>query len=370
MPTFTRRRRTIRALLAVGVLSATLAACGGSGAAAPDGSLTFGVNNPQLLGSAYITSIPTSLGYWEQEGLNVDVQSFDGSGEIVTAVATEKILIGSGGTRSNFRAHVNGGADTKAFYAYIPGNPFYPVVTPDSPLRSLADLQGKTVGVYSLAGEGAGLIKAAMQKLGLDAASVEFVDVGVGGTAIQSLKEGRIAAYMAYDSAYAQIEANGFPLRRLDSPIDEYGFAGNIIARPGTLESQPETLVKFGRGLAKASTFVKANPECAVKIHWAKYPDSRPAGVPDDEALQTGVEALTTRMENVFQVSDQWGLVTRETVQETIETSVAGGIISEPVELDAIWTPALLDEINQFDAEQIRQQARQCDLEALLQGGQ
>lgn len=362
-------RRTTRSVLAIGLVATSLAtACGGSESSTAGSQITFGVNNPQLLGSAYVTSIPTSLGYWRQEGLDVELQPFDGSGEIVTAVATDRILLGSGGTRSNFAAHVNGGADTLAFYAYIPGNPFYPVVTPDSPIRSLEDLEGETVGVYSLAGEGAGLVKAAMKSQGFDAAAVEFVDVGVGGTAVQALQQDRIAAYMAYDSAYAQIEANGFPLRRLTSPIDEYGFAGNIVAQPDSFESRRDVLVKFGRGLAKATTFVKANPECAVRIHWDSYPESKPAGVPEEEALRTSVDNMQTRMENVFPVNGQWGAVTRETVRETIEVSVAGEIISSDVAVDEIWTPELLDEINRLDREQVEQQARRCDLEA-LQGG-
>lgn len=353
-------------LVAALALAATVAGCGGPAEGSAGGPVTFGVTNPQLLGSAYYSSVPTALGYWSSEGIEVEFNEFGGTGEVMTAVATDRTMIGSGGTSGVMAANINGNADLKVFYSYIPDNPYWPVVLPDSPIRSLADLQGKTVGTFSLAGDGAGLLEGVMRLQGLDPASMDVVEVGTGASAMQSLQSGRIAAYMGYDSVYAEIENLGFELRRIDSRIDDYGFLGGIVAQPEAFENRRNDLVALGRGIAKGSTFVKANPECAVRVHWEEYPQSKPAGVPEAEAMQRGVNGILARLENQFPVDGQWGRVAPETVQERIDVAIAGGDISEPIAPEEIWTPELLDEINNFDKQAIEQSARDCNLQTLL----
>lgn len=363
---FVRAPARAGSLLAAIALAASVAACGGSQAGSEGSTVTFGVTGPQLLGSAYYSSVPTSLGYWSGEGIDVAFNEFNGTGEVMTAVATDKTMIGSGGTSGVMAAQVNGGAEIKVFYSYIPNNPYWPVVLPQSSIRSLEDLQGKTVGTFSLAGDGAGLLKGVMRMQGLDANSVEIVEVGTGATAMQALEKGRIDAYLGYDSVYAEIEGLGYELRRIDSRIDDYGFLGGIVAQPEAFENQRGVLVKLGRGIAKGSTFVKANPECALRIHWNTYPESKPAGVSEDEAVRRGISGIMARLENQFPVDGQWGRVARDTVQERIDVAVAGDAVPEKVTVDEVWTPDLLDDINRFDKQQIEQQARTCDLEALL----
>lgn len=364
------RGRTARAAGAVvaAALLTTVSACGGAPAetGAPDAPVTFGVTNPDLPGSAYYSSVPTMLGYWTDQGLNVEFNEFKGTGEVMTAVATDKTTIGSGGTRGVMAAHVNGGADIKTFYSYIPNNPYWPVVLPGSPIRSLADLQGKTVGTFSLAGDGAGLLKGVMREEGLDPNSMNVVEVGTGATALQALKTGRIAAYMGYDSVYAEIEGMGTKLAKIDSGIDRYGFLGGIVARPESFTEQRAQLVALGRGIAQGSTFVKANPECALRVHWQMYPQSKPAGVGEAEAVERGVTGVMARLRNQFPVDGQWGRVAPATVQERIDVAVSGGAIRESVPAEEIWDPSLLDEINAFDKARIEQQARTCDLPTLI----
>lgn len=354
------------AVLAAVALAVGPTACGGSGSDASASTVVFGVNSPELPGSAYYTSLPTALGYWSREGVDVEVQPFDGSGAIMTAIATDKILVGAAGSRSNFAAQVNGNADTTAYYAYIPGNPFYPTVPVNSPIRTLADLSGRTVGVYSLAGEGERLVTAAMRAQGLDPSTVRYVDIGIGGSAAQSLRSGRVDAYMGYDSVNAQIEATGFALRRIASPMDGYGFSGSVVARPQNLREQRDRLVKVARGIAEGSEFARANPECALRVHWTVYPESKAAGVPEAEALRKGLDEMRPRLAQVFPVDGQWGKVAPATVQQTIDVAVAGGMIREPVAPDAIFTPELLAEINDFDRQAVASAARACDLGRLL----
>lgn len=356
-------------LLGVGALVLSLAACAGreqsSGTAGQDGVITFGVTNPQLPGSAYYASVPDYLGFWSDQGLKVDFQPFHGSGDVMTAVATGKTLIGSGGTKSTMTAIANGNADTRVFYSYIPNNPYWPVVLPDSPIQSLEDLEGKTVGTFSLSGDGAGLLKGVMRSQGLDTESMKIVEVGTGAEAMQALTKGRIDAYMGYDSVYGQIEALGYPLRRIDSEIDDYGFMGGIVATADTLKNQRDLLVKFGRGLAMAAVFTTANPECALRIQWKSYPETKPTNIPEIEAVAKGVDDLMSRLKNQKPVDGQWGRVAQETVQKRIDIALEEGALTEPMSAQEVWAPEILDAINDFDTAQIEQQARTCNVQGL-----
>lgn len=366
-----------RALAGACVLALALAACGSDseesttapagaapsgGTAASTAKLTFGVTNPDLPGSAYYAAVPTYLKYWSDQGLDVDFNVFNGSGEVMTAVATGKTDIGSGGTKGTMSAIQNGNADLKIFYSYIPNTPYWPVVVPDSPVKSLQDLVGKTVGTFSLSSDAAGVLKGVMKAEGLDPNSVNFVAVGTGAEAYETLRRGRIAAYAGYDSAYGEIESLGFPLRKIDSPMDDYGFMGGIAAPQQMLSERREDLVKFGKGLAQATVFTKANPECALKIQWQVYPESKPAGGAEADAVAKGVDSIMSRLKNQFPVDDQWGRVADKTVEDRISIAVQSGELKESIPLNEVWDPSLLDDMNDFDKAAVEKSAKDCSM--------
>lgn len=370
MRSITQSRRA-RAAAGLCVLALTVAACGseedtGSEGEGPNAEqrtpLSFGVTNPDLPGSAYYAAVPSFLGYWEEEGLDVTFDAYNGTGEVMTAVATGKTDVGSGGTKGAMSAVQNGNADLKVFYSYIPNTPYWPVVLPDSPIRTLKDLEGKTVGTFSLAGDGAGLLTGVMKAEGVDTSKVDIVAVGVGAEAYQTLKAGRIDAYVGYDSVYGEIESLGHEIRKIDSPMDDYGWMGGIVAPQRMLDGQRDQVVAFGRGLAKAAVFTKANPECALRIQWDVYPESKPAGVAADKAIEDGVESLMSRLKNQQPVDDQWGLVEPETVEDRIDIAVQSGELKEPLAVDKIWDPSLLQDINDFDKDEVEQSAKDCSM--------
>jgi NitT/TauT family transport system substrate-binding protein len=357
-----RSRRIAVGLSVLAVLA--LPACGGdddeAGAAGSggSGSVSYAVSTvAATLGQSYYTSIPMELGYWKDEGLDVKLTRFEGSGETATAVATGKVMVGSGGTLSNMAAHVNGGSDSKAFMSDIPGSVYYPMVPEDSDIRTLEDFEGKTLGVLSPSADGPQLLKGVMRLEGIDVDSIKFVAVGSGATVVEALKKGRIDAYQGYDSGYALLQTLGVKLRRIESPIDDLRFMSGVIAREDTIANDRETLVKLGRGIAKAMVFAKENPEAAVRIHWKVFPESKPSGVSDDEALEAGVTELQSRLVNVFPIEEQYGRIADGDVQRLIDVATASKFISKDLAVSDIWSSDLLGEINDFDVAQVKQQA-------------
>jgi len=369
------RKRTTRAIAAAAAIALTagLAACAGSGAGESSsegeggdtGPLKIGLSTvAPSLGQSYYSSIPQYLGYWDDAGLELDVKRFNGSGEVMTAAATGQIDIGHGGNFSIMAAHENGGADIQAFMQDIPGNPYFPLVLQDSPIQTLKDLEGKTLGIFSTASDANEMLIGIMTQQGMDPNSVNIVETGNGPTAAEALQSGKIDGWMAYDSGAGMLSTLGIDWR----PIDEDLFSGYrpgsaVVASPATIESKREELVAYGQGIAKAMIFAKENPEAAVQIHWDVFPDAKPAGVEDAEALELGVVELAARTDNVFPVEDLWGNVTEEDFAEYVKVFVEAGVLGSELPVDEIWTDELIEDINDFDHDEIVEQARNFTFE-------
>lgn len=367
------RRRILAATLGA-VLTAGLSACGSSaepqtGGEDPGGrtALTVAVATvTPTLGQSYYTSVPTLLGYWKDAGLDIELKRLEGSGEVVTSLATKRIDIGHAGNYSNMAAHVNGGAKTKAFMHDIPGNPYFPVVMNNSPVKSLKDLQGKTLGIFSLSSDANDMLAGVMKQQGIDSSSINIVATGNGPTAVEALRSGKIDGWMAYDSGAALIRSLGIDWRAIDQELfEDFAPGSGVMATPETIKDKREAVVKYGQGLAKGMIFAKTNPEAAVLIHWKAYPETKPAGKSDEEAMKSALIELKERLDNVFETEGLWGNTTEEKFREYIDVFRAAGGLKRDVEVSEIWDNSMMKDINDFDAAEIEEQAKNFKIEDL-----
>lgn len=311
-------------------------------------------------GQAPFASLPEALGYWEEEGLDVEVLGFDSAGDVVDATDAGQIDVGLGGTGS-FLPAVAAGVDLVSYYTERTRNFQNPMVPVDSPIETIADLEGTTIGVVNLASSSVPLITAMVDRVGGDPSTIEFVAIGAGPDALEQLNAGRIDVMGLWDSAHAQIIALGAELRPVtDDFFDNLGFVQPLFAKPEMYETDEgrRALIGIARGLAKATLFATENPEAAIELHWELYPESRPTGVDEDEALAGAVLVLETHLEKAQAVDGVWGLATQQQIMDQIEALERGGVLATEVSIDDFWTDELLDEINDFDHDAIIEQAR------------
>ncbi len=117
-------------------------------------------------------------------------------------------------------------------------------------------------------------------------------------------------------------------------------------------------VVKLGRGVAKGVEFAKANSEAAVRIHWKVFPATKPRGVSDEEALRQGMMNLNARQKNIDIIDGLVGNSTTAQINGYMNLMITGGILKAPLPLNKFWDPSLLKDINDFDHEAVRKQAR------------
>lgn len=356
-------RTTLFVCAPVIALAAMAVACGPAPTAPGSGGgtsvrLTLSTGTPGV-GQATYTSLPAQLGYWSDDGIDVTINQLAGSSAALQSVSSGQGDVTVAGTSTLMLADAKG-ADLRAYYTAITHSFQSPAVPEDSDIQSFRQLSGKTVGVQSLETGTIPIIKGLVQADGGDPGQVKFLPVGLGAEALAALEADRIDALGLWDDRYAEIENLGQPLRVLrDDTSDKLGFQVAVSANTTWLTEHREDAVAFARGVAKATVFAQENPEAAVRLHWQAYPDTKPVGVDERLALEQGVRALTARLENSGPVQDRWGLSTPEQVRAFRDLLVESGTVDESVDAATLWTDELIVDINDFDADAVREQARE-----------
>jgi NitT/TauT family transport system substrate-binding protein len=312
-------------------------------------------------------SVAKFLGYFTEEGLDVNLIAVGGSNEVALAISSGA---GDVGLASPGQALVGmqppGSLDLKFFYQANYRSIWSVAVKPDSPIRSIKDLKGKKVGMAAMGSAAVTFGKALAAEAGLDPVKdISFIAVGSGAQAVGALNQDAVDALIFSTQETDKFEANGFKIRYVDTGE---GFASlpdvGLVTRREVLADNPKMLTGFARAVAKGYVFSVANPAAAVKISWKLFPESEPKNVSPEQALKSGIMVNTKRMEIWDSPKTQgvYGLFIEADWKRLVDYMRTNGILKEELPLDRVFTNALIPEINKFDREKVRQQARAFDL--------
>jgi NitT/TauT family transport system substrate-binding protein len=300
------------------------------------------------------SSLPQALGYWEDEGLDVTVQG----GVQGDAQAVQLLAAGQGTTAvvspSALMKARQDGLDLVGVYVYVRQalNSIY--VLEDSPIESVPDLNGTTIGTYAPAGapyeEGAFIIS----RNGGDPDSVEIVNIGFDQSTVQQISDGAVSAYIVTEPDF--FTAQGLQLRKLPdtTEADRFGFVYAFTRE--YIDENPEAVTAMMRGIAKATLFAVTNPEEAIQLHWDVFPATKPTGMSDEEALQSALTSVSGRYAKyVVPEGEQFGLLPNMEARWDVmaELAVEGGSISAPIPYGEGFTEEFIDAINDFDHEAV-----------------
>lgn len=309
------------------------------------------------------TSLPRHFGMFEAAGLEVEQSPSSGGPNVsVQLVASGDQDIGSGGIEPALRQAAEGNElGLVYFYNQIRRNNTVIVVNPDSPIQSLSAMRGKTLGVQALGSGPAQIIGLALEELGISPqADIQQVAVGIGAQALTALRNGEIDAYTASVGTVSTMEALGEKFRFLAMP----SWVNDIIG-PGLftsrryLDSNRATAIEIGRIVAKCTVFVMNNPEAAIRIHWALYPEQQPTGQSFEEALATTLIGMERQIDVLrFQDGDtvrKFGYMSPNAIDRFLRINGLQGKIADP---GKYFSNELVDEMNDFDVQEMVDLAR------------
>ncbi|WP_169748318.1 ABC transporter substrate-binding protein [Xenophilus azovorans] len=235
-------------------------------------------------------------------------------------------------------------------------------VKPDSPVRTTADLRGRKIGIPFFGSADFEVGKSVLALAGLDSdKDLQWVAVGEGVPGGLSIQKGEVDALFTYDAHLAAIEAAGIQVRYIPLPANVPKVGGWWLGAATDRLRDPEYrqwAIGFGRAVAKANIFVRENPEAAAYLFVSRYPETAPKAQTLPQKVQSILKFIEKRAP-LYAPYDpavkQLGYTKPEEMAEEIRFNKVEGKV-QPADL---WTNELVEEINRFDAEAVRKQARE-----------
>ncbi|WP_424934555.1 ABC transporter substrate-binding protein [Amaricoccus macauensis] len=236
--------------------------------------------------------IAQEMGFFAEEGLDVTLNYSKGSSDAARQLAAGNVEWGIFSAAATMQAAQRGFLLKAIMQVYYPDT-FDIVVPTDSPIQSMEDTVGKTIGVSDLAGGEVPMVRASIVESGLaEGSDVKLVIAGEGDpTTIRSFETDRIQAYAGAKRDLLLIPAQGIETRSI-TPDVIATFPGDALSvREETYESDPELLVKFTRAVIKGWAWGMSNPDETFVLLKTKYAAAslgdNPVAEPFWELVQT-----------------------------------------------------------------------------------
>ena len=303
-----------------------------------------------------------ALGYAAAEGLDFSVVIADSPKD-----AVEGVIAGKGDcTFVNIVFTLlarDQGTPLVPFYGFVRNQNRSFSVPVESPIRTLADLRGTTIGLHYDDPELRQFANAALIGAGVDPER-DVTFVALPGSPLDApamaepVRDGTVQAIWQLDVFAGFMAGEGIPLRLLPAPmIDGLTPTSSFLALENTLDSHATAFGALGRAIAKATIFAATNPEGAIRLMWERYPDSAPgAGDDPERAFRRELAALKVRLEGHGIDSapiPKWGAISAGEMAAWQEFLLATKAIETRRDPSVYFSDALVDEFNAFDPDPV-----------------
>jgi NitT/TauT family transport system substrate-binding protein len=284
-------------------------------------------------------------GYFEDQGLSINVEAVDGSSPVLQAMAAGNAEIGAPGPGPVLAARARG-EDVVFIYNLYPKSVFGLMVREEADYQQPADLKDQVIGVGTADGAEVAFTRAILSDAGMEEGQdYEFLPVGDGGLAAAAFLRGDVEAYAAAVSDAAIMRSRGLELREI-TPEEYLSYFGNgFAAMASYIEENPDVIEGFGRALVRGTEFGmdEANQKAALEHMKAGNPQEG-----EDPAFAAALlDAVAERMTPLDQ-SNGWGHQPPEHWQLWHESQVESGALSGPLpDLAAAYTNEFVDRWNQ-----------------------
>lgn len=286
--------RSVKPLALIATLALALAACG-TPAAAPPGQ---GGNSAPATGAAgsgdkvvigiggqtLLTYLPTTLaeqlGYYKDEGVNVDLQDLQGGSKALTAMIGGSTDVTSGyyehtiqmqAKHQSIKAFVNMGLSSGLALVVAPKNA--------GSIKSIADLKGKNVGVTAPGSSTDMFVKYLLSKNGMKTTDASVSAIGAGSSAVAAVERGQVdaAVMLEPDVTVLGTRIGKKPViledvRTLDGLKGVFGTdawpSSSLYAKTDWLAKNPDTAGKLAKAIQRTLKYIEGHSgkEIAAKM--------------------------------------------------------------------------------------------------------
>ncbi len=256
------RRNFICTVVAAGV---ALAMPGISAAQAPEKQkVTIAVG-----GKAAFYYLPLAiaehLGYFKDEGLNVEIVDFAGGSAALRAVVGGSADVVSGA----YEHTINLQSNKQYFKSFVLQGRAPQIalgISSKANYKSPADLKGMKIGVSAPGSSTNMMANFVLAKAGLKASDVSFIGVGTGNSALAAVRSGQIDAIANVDPVMTMLEQKGdvkiiADTRTLKGTEQLFGGpmpAGSLYAPEEFIQKNPRTVQAMTNAMVRALKWLQA----------------------------------------------------------------------------------------------------------------
>jgi len=305
------------------------------------------------------TVVGDYLGYFAEEGLTLETLTLGSNPAVIAALDKGDTDIGVG--VPSFQLPIAAKGDRMPavnFYEYTYPFKWDWVVKPDSPITDIAQLRGKKVGVSSFGITDYPMGQLVLKMVGIAPQDVQWIAVGEGAPAGVALERGQIDALFHYDTGFGLMEMAGFKFRYLPRPKGLPMVGGLYLSTTREFLNKNRAMaVGMGRATAKATVFCLENAEACAYAFVQMFPEAAPKGQPLPQQVKAimGVFAKRSKLWAPYGPVKKWGYILETEWWDEVKFADLMGKVTG---VRQFFTNELIDEINNFDQDVIRKQAR------------
>jgi NitT/TauT family transport system substrate-binding protein len=327
---------------------------------------TIGLATPKGMSAPYAYFAPAvALGYDRAEGLEFEFSYGGEPGATARGLCSSACDIACLNTIVGFMGRANEELPMLAVGSKARRAHRYFAVLTDSNIGRLADLRGKRIAcdfphIQPLA-------EAALAEEQVPLGEFEWLPWrGSGmqiGDMIEPLRRGEVDAVFLMDWTDGDAVARGLKLRHIRSTLlERIRVSSCYWTTQSFLAAHGDVLARALRAIQKSLVFSFANPHAGLRMMWEAFPESRPQVASHEVARKHDIEVLNACLEPMrIDPSDpdpRWCAIAKEEMQAWHRFLLATDSIRRELDVDRLYTTVLIDQINAFDAERVRAEAR------------
>ena len=249
-------------------------------------------------GSHSFTVMPVYIameaGYFKEQGLDVELVTMKGGPAAASALMSGDVDIAVSVAETPIKTRSQG-KDLRVIGLIQDKNPCVLVVAAGSPITSIADLKGKAIGVTATGSLTDLILRAYINRLGMNVADFEIVGLGSGATVAAALERGQVQGAIAVTPFLTRLQMDNKVKVVYDFRAEVYPGQA-ILMRGADLGSPKEQAYrKFVAALVKGAKALYADPALVAKVGRSSFPDMDPKVLETMIADETRTHPIFTR---------------------------------------------------------------------------
>jgi NitT/TauT family transport system substrate-binding protein len=291
------------------------------------------------------STIAEVLGFFEDEGLEVTLLASDTTVPYVAFLMNNQADLVMLDAPQTFQA-VNAQQPVAVVFEGMQYAPEVMIVREDSPIQSVADLKGKTIGLASDRDQITAQV--ALDTAGITIDEVETVVVGDSGPVLaRAVRDSTVDVVAAAANDLTVLEANDIPSRDITPPEVSENPANSYVIHKDRIEELRPVVTAFLRAWAKGAEAAKVDRDAVAAILREH--------IPEEWEVEAGGQALLdASMKMILPQTPKHGQPQPEVWKGIQGPYIKFGVISGEIDPATFLDTSFYEAANDFDPAEVK----------------